>query len=69
MGQDYQVLKIDQLTRVNDRNILENYYRIQIKTRGGTVLSINVDESQFNKDKAAAILKDRANQADSILSL
>lgn len=69
MAQEYQVLKIDQLTRVADRGGVENYYRVQIKTRGGTVLTVNVDEAQFTEEKMAAILKARALAADKILAM
>lgn len=69
MSQEYQVLKIDQLTRVSDRGGVENYYRVQIKTRGGTVLTVNVDEKDYTPEKIAAILKERATQSDKILAL
>jgi hypothetical protein len=62
------VLKIDELTRVSDTHGIERYYRHTIKTRGGTVLSVDIDESQFTEEKAKAILTKRAIEADKILS-
>lgn len=68
-GRAYKVLKIDQLTRVGDMGAIESYYRHTIKTRGGTVLTVDIDEKNFTEDKAKVILEKRATEADKILSL
>ncbi len=65
----YKVLKIDELTRVSDTMGIERYYRHTIKTRGGTVLAVDIDERNFTAEKAAPILEKRATEADKILSL
>lgn len=65
----YKVLKIDELTRLSDTGGVEHYYRHTIRTRGGTVLSIDIDAGDFNMEKAAPILEKRATEADRILAL
>ena len=65
----YKVLKIDEMTRLSDTGGVEKYYRHQIKTRGGTVLSVDISESDFTAEKAAPILEKRAVEADKILTL
>ena len=69
MSKEYEVIKTDQLTRVSDTRGLENYYRLQIRTRGGTVLSVDIDEEDFTPEKTAPILQARAENADRILKL
>jgi hypothetical protein len=69
MPQEYKVLKIDELTRMSTRKGIERYYRHTIETRGGTVLSVDIDEKDFTPEKVAPILKEKATQADKILSL
>ena len=63
----YKVLKIDELTRLSELGGVEKYYRHQIKTRGGTILSVDIDEGDFTAEKAAPILEKRAIEADKIL--
>ena len=67
MNKEYKVLKIDELTRVGDLHGIEKYYRHQIKTKGGVVLSVNIDEADFTPEKAQPILLKKAQEADAIL--
>ena len=69
MAQEYKVLRIDELSRVSDVGAIEHYYRHQIKTKGGVVLTVDIDEKSFTAEKAAPILLKRATEADKILSL
>ncbi|MBA7592963.1 hypothetical protein ES708_35168 [subsurface metagenome] len=69
MAAEYKVLRIDELTRVSDVGGIEHYYRHQIKTKGGVVLTVNVSEKDFTAEKAAPILAKRAIEADKILAL
>ncbi|GAI97508.1 unnamed protein product [marine sediment metagenome] len=69
MAAEYKVLRIDELTRVSDVGGIEHYYRHQIKTKGGTVLTVDISEQDFTAEKAAPILAKRAVQADKILAL
>lgn len=69
MAAEYKVLRIDELTRVSDTVGIEHYYRHTIKTRGGVVLTVDIDEKDFTEEKAAPILAKRATTADKILAL
>jgi hypothetical protein len=65
----YRVLKIDELMRPADTGGIERFYRHQIKTRGGTILTVDIDDRDFSADKAGPILEKRATDADKILTL
>ena len=69
MPNEYKVLKITEMIRPSDTDGVEKYYRHSIKTRGGTVLSVDISDKDFTADKAAPILAKRATEADKILSL
>jgi hypothetical protein len=65
----YQVVKIDELTRIGDDGRPERYYRHTIKSRGGVRLTVDIQERDFTAEKAAPILEKHAAEADKILSL
>lgn len=69
MDKAYKVLKIDELTRVGEVGGVEHYFRHTIKTRGGTVLTVDISEKDFTAETAAPILEKRATEADKILAL
>ena len=69
MAVNYKVLKIDELTRAGEAGGLVHVYRHTIRTRGGTVLSVDISEENFTADKAAPILDQRATEADKIKAL
>lgn len=69
MAAEYKVLKITELTRMAESGGLEHYYRHQIRTKGGTVLTVDIDEKNFIAEKSAPILLKRAQEADKILNL
>ena len=66
MAKEYQVLTIDELTRLSDVGGIEKYYRHRIKTKGGVVLTVDVSEEDFTAEKAAPILLAAAKNADAI---
>jgi hypothetical protein len=69
MGQGFDVLKVVELIRPSALGGVEKFYRHTIRTRGGTVLTVDVDERDFTVEKVAPILAKRATDADKILSL
>ena len=69
MANEYKVLRIYELTRVAAAGSIEKYYRHTVQTKGGTVLTVDIDEKDFSPEKAAPILAARAAQADKVLSL
>lgn len=69
MPAEFKVLKIDELTRVCEVGGVEKYYRHQLKTKDGVVLTIDISESDFTPELAAPILLKAAQNADSIKKL
>lgn len=69
MANEYKVLKIDELTRMGEVGGIEKFYRHQIKTKGGVVLTVDIDEKDFTAEKASPILLAKAQEADKILKL
>lgn len=69
MDKEYKVLKIDELVRPGEVSGVERYYRHTIKTKGGVILTVDIDEKDFTPEKAAPILLAAANKADAILKL
>ena len=69
MDKAFKVLKIDELTRLSDTGGVEHYYRHTIRTKGGTVLAVDVSEKDFTLEKARPILELKAAEADKILAL
>ncbi|GAJ22723.1 unnamed protein product [marine sediment metagenome] len=62
----YEVLKIDELVRIGDSGQVERYYRHQIKTKEGVVISVDIDEKDFTPEKAVPILSKKAQEVDKI---
>lgn len=69
MKAEFEVLRIDEMTRASDVRGIEHYFRHRIRTKGGVVLSIDIDEENFTPEKAAPILLKAAQNADKILAL
>ena len=69
MAKEYEVLKIDELSRVGELGGIEHYYRHTIKTKGGIRLSIDISQEDFTEEKAGPILLKAAQNADKILKL
>lgn len=68
MDRAYSVVRITELMRVSAAGGLEKYYRHTVQTRGGTVITVDVDEKDFTPEKVAPILTTRATNADKILA-
>lgn len=69
MGTEYNVLKIDEMTRNVAGDGLVHIYRHTIKTKGGVVLTVDIPEKDFTVEKTAPILQKKAIEADKILAL
>ena len=69
MAAEYKVLKIDEMIRPGEVGGIEKYYRHQIKTKGGVILTVNIAEGDFIAEKAGPILLAKAQEADKILKL
>lgn len=69
MDKEYKVLKIDEMVKPGEVGGIERYYRHTIKTKGGVVLTVDIDEKNFTAEKATPILLKKALEADKILAL
>lgn len=69
MAKEYDVIRIVELLRATDQGGVEKFYRHTIRTRGGTVLTVDLDERDFNAEKAAPLLLKRSTEADKIKML
>jgi len=69
MAAEYEVLKIDEIARPGEVGGIEKYYRHQLKTKGGVVLTLEIPEKDFTPEKAAPILLAAAQNADKIKAL
>jgi len=69
MTAEFKVLRITEMVRPGEVGGIEKFYRHQIKTKGGVVLSIDIAEADFTAEKAGPILLAKAQEADKILKL
>ncbi|MBA7579237.1 hypothetical protein ES708_21106 [subsurface metagenome] len=69
MAAEYKVLKITEMVRPGEAEGIVKVYRHTIKTKGGTVLNIELSEENSTPEKAAPILLTRAQEFDKILKL
>lgn len=69
MAIEYKVLSITQMVRPSEVGGIENFYRHKIKTKGGIILTMDIDEKDFTAEKAAPILAKAATEADKIKAL
>lgn len=69
MAKEYKVLKIDEMMRPGEVSGVEKFYRHTIKTHGGSIISVDMDERDFTPEKAAPILLEAATRADKIKAL
>ena len=69
MDKEYRVLKIDEMMKPGEIGGVDKFYRHTIKTKGGTVLTVDIAESDFTEEKAPPILSKAAQNADKIKAL
>jgi len=69
MANEYKVIRGDELTRMSDTRGVETYRRYQLRTRGGMIIRVDLDEKDWSDEKAGAIFLKAAQEADKILKL
>ena len=69
MVKEYEILWIDQLTRVADLGGIERYARVRFKTKKGILWNIDIDDPDLTPEKAAPIVEKKAKELDGIMSL
>jgi len=65
----YEVLRVDEMTRVAELGGIEHYYRHIVKAKGGSVFTVDIDDKTYWDEKAGPILLKKAQIADRALSL
>lgn len=68
-GHSYEIIRITEQLRPAADGGVEKFYRHTIRTRGGTVLTVDIPEADFTPEKVEPILKARATNADKILGM
>lgn len=69
MPAEYKVIRIVEMTRMAEISGIEKYYRYTIKTKGGVVLTVNIEEKDATPEKATPILLKKATEIDKTLAL
>ena len=69
MTTEFKVSRIVEMTRLSEEGGIERYYKHHIITKGGTRLTVDIDEKSFTAEKATPILLKKAIEADKILGL
>jgi len=69
MAAEYKVLKIDELTRVSDEKGIKQVYRYLVKSAGGVVFTIELDDPDPTTEKVAPVLLKKAKEFDKILAM
>lgn len=69
MANEYKVLKIDELTRPDDVRGIKLVYRYTVKSKGGTVFTIELDDPDPTAEKVGPILAAKAAEFDKIKKL
>jgi len=69
MVKEYQVLAIDEVTRLDDLRGVKQVYRYSVKSAGGVRFSIEIDDPDPTAEQVAPLLADKAAKLDKILKL
>lgn len=69
MGAEYKVLKIDEFTRPDELRGVKQVYRYTVKTKGGTIFTLELDDPDPTAEKVAPVLAAKASEFDKILKL
>lgn len=69
MSKPFRVLKIDEMTKVAEAGGIERFYRHQIKTKGGVIMTVDIAAEDFAPERAEPILTKAAENADKIKAL
>lgn len=69
MDKEYKVLKIDEMTRLDEMGRPTQVYRYTARSKGGTVFTVEIDDPDPTSEKVAPILAKKAAELDAILKL
>jgi len=68
MAKEYEVLRVDEMSRTDDFGKVEKYHRVRLKTKGSAVITVNLDDKDYTEEKAIPILRAAAQETDKILA-
>ena len=66
MADDYEVLEINERTRLTDLNRVEVYYIARVRTAKGTLFTVQLGEEQLEPATAKRIIGARVKQLDDL---
>lgn len=69
MGNAYEVLAIDEVTRPDDLRGIKQVYRYTVKSKGGVRFTIELDDPDPTAEKVGPVLAAKAAEFDKILKL
>lgn len=69
MAKGYKVTDVNERSMINRAGKVEKFYRVTAESAGGTTFSIEVTDSDFNNEKVAQLLADKASIIDGIRKL
>lgn len=69
MAKPYKVVDVAERTMIGKRGTVEKIYRVTAESAAGTTFSVEIPESEFNKEKVAQLLSDKAELIDGIRKL
>lgn len=67
MEKSFTVLSIDELTRPDDARGLKQVYRYRVRTKGGAVFTVELDDPDPTAEKVLPVLATKAAEFDKIL--
>lgn len=69
MANEYTVHKMRQLSRISDEGGIEQYWRVEAVTRGGTRFEVSIPDKDMSPEVAKQVLLGKAKQLDAIAGL
>lgn len=69
MAETYHDVEVFERTEITPQGRVQKVYKVTATTTGGTLFSIDVPQSQFNKEQVAELLSQKAGEIDEIRSL
>ena len=69
MAKEYEVIDSTEMTGIDKVKGIFKYRRYQLKTKAGSVITVDLNEKDWTPEKAAAIFLEAATKEDKIRAL
>lgn len=66
MAKEYEVLDIQERTRIDARGKIETYYVFSVKSAKGTIFTVRLGEDQLDEATSKMIIGARVKQLDAL---